>query len=147
MVMSVSKNTAKWIADVGIIAGISSLAIFCFPIFDALISSMSIHLVPRYKRLVMISIYAYNMLTYLMFGSILGAVTACAIRQCKIIIAIFPAVIVFCFYLAYGYFGTIKYRPVPPRSWFDVVDLFSWLILLIAAFGAAWFILWKRKRT
>jgi hypothetical protein len=140
--MSVSKNTIKWLADVGIIVGISSLAIFFFPVFDALISSTCLHFVPRSQRPVFLFC---DMLPLFLFGSVLGAVTACVLRHRKLVMAVLPPIIVCCFYLSYGYFGTIKYRPILPRSWYDVVYVVTWLIFLIAAFWAARFVLRKRK--
>lgn len=126
----------------GIILGISSLAVFYYPVFNASISFMCLHFMPRSQWIV--TLFS-DMLPLFLFGTLLGAVTACMLRNCRLVMAVVPAIIVCCFYVAYGYLGPIKYRPIPPRTWFDVADVFGWCIYLIVASWAAWFILRKRK--
>lgn len=140
MIMSPAKIAAMWIADTGIVAVASTLALFGYPVFHTIIPAMW----TPFGRSVW-SVYLPEMLSVFIFGAILGAVTAWALRRRSLVMAVLPAIILCCVYVSYGYFGPIKYKPIPIGSRADVIDLAEWLMILAAAFWSARLVLRRRE--
>jgi uncharacterized membrane protein YeaQ/YmgE (transglycosylase-associated protein family) len=131
-----------WLIDSVLIVGLTGLAMFFLPWLSACFVRISLHLG---RTLFWVhSTVLGDFLPHIIVGALLGVIAAWLVRHRKLSLALLPSVLfsVFCF--VYFSFGAEAYH-WGQVFWLDSVIVGDWLLLLIASFVCARFVLRRRQ--
>jgi hypothetical protein len=131
-----------WLLDSVLIAGLTGVAIFFLPWLEACLVRISLHLGRTLFR-VHSTVFG-DFLPHIIVGALLGVIAAWLVRHRKLSLALLPSVLFSVFYFLYFSFGAEPYH-WGQVLWLDLVIVSDWLLLLIASFVCARFVLRRRQ--
>ncbi|MDD5454322.1 MAG: hypothetical protein PHW62_02330 [Candidatus Ratteibacteria bacterium] len=144
--MTISIKTKNNLIDVGIIVVATFISIYLLPAIAGLFVALSIKLYALKSGRTFFFIQ-YTILCHflpsILTGILQGIVTMKFIRNCRLFVAILPAILLIIFYVLYFSFYFIS--PSGIFWWLNTVVVVSWILLLCSSVLGASLVLKRRK--
>ena len=135
-------SIGDWLIDSVIIIGLAAASVYLLPLLSALFGILSVR-IGRTLFWVQSTILC-DFLPHIIVGASLGTVAGWLVRHRKLSIASLPSVLFVAFYFLYSSFGPYPY-PWGQVFWLDLRLVGDWLLLLVASFVCARFVLRRRQ--